>query len=237
MLRVTRAGGWIVVLETDYSSSTIDSDQTDLERRLALAAAQSVRSGYVARQLYRLLIDQGLADISVTVRPVTLTSYAVARGASLDLIEPGALASGMVTEEELHAWHAELERADARNAFFACINMILVSGRKRKYVRSAAPLSKVRPAGRGYSLGADVLGRCLPCGHYNRVPDCAAPAGVGVGAAGCAARDRPRCCPAHCLRVGRRDWHRCEPLSFSPTPGLMGRDVSGQRREWRSAPR
>jgi len=130
MLRVTRPGGWIVVLETDYSSSTIDSDQIDLERRLALAAAQSVRSGYVARQLYRLFTDQGLSGISVTVRPVTSTRYAVVRGASLDLIEPGALASGIVTEEQLHAWHAELERADARNAFFACINMMLVSGCK-----------------------------------------------------------------------------------------------------------
>jgi len=48
----------------------------------------------------------------------------------LDLIEPGALASGIVTEEQLDAWHAELEQADARNAFFACFNMILVSGCK-----------------------------------------------------------------------------------------------------------
>jgi ubiquinone/menaquinone biosynthesis C-methylase UbiE len=130
MLRVTRPGGWVVVLDTDYSSSTIDSDQTDLERRLALAAAQSVRSGYVARKLYRLFTDQGLTDISVTVRPVTVTRYAVVRDFVLDLIEPGALASGVVTEEQLDAWHAELEQADARNAFFACSNMILVSGCK-----------------------------------------------------------------------------------------------------------
>lgn len=130
MLRVTRPGGWVVVLDTDYSSSTVDSDQTDLERCLALAAAQSVRSGYAARKLYRMFTDQGLSDISVTVRPVTLTKYAVARGAVLDLIEPGALASGIVTEEQLHLWHAELEQADARNAFFACFNMILVSGCK-----------------------------------------------------------------------------------------------------------
>lgn len=130
MLRVTRPGGWIVALDTDYSLFTVDSEQTDLERRLALAAAQSVPSGYVARKLYRMFTDQGLSDISVTVRPVALTKYAFARGALLDLIEPGALASGVVTEEQLHSWHAELEQADARNAFFACLNMILVSGCK-----------------------------------------------------------------------------------------------------------
>src|SRR5262249_42537230 len=66
LLRVTRPGGWIVVLDTDYSSFSIDSDQTDLERRLALAATQSVRGGYVARKLYRLFTDQGLSDISGT---------------------------------------------------------------------------------------------------------------------------------------------------------------------------
>jgi ubiquinone/menaquinone biosynthesis C-methylase UbiE len=130
MLRVTRPGGWIVVLDTDYSSSTIDSDQIDLERRLALAAAQSVRSGYVARTLYRMFTDQRLSDISVTVCPVMVTSYVALRGASLDLIEPWALASGLVTEEQLDAWHAELEQADARHAFFASGNMMLVSGRK-----------------------------------------------------------------------------------------------------------
>jgi len=77
-----------------------------------------------------MFTDQGLSDIAVTVRPVTLTSYVALRGASLDLIEPWALASGVVTEEQLGAWHAELEQADARHAFFACGNMILVSGRK-----------------------------------------------------------------------------------------------------------
>jgi ubiquinone/menaquinone biosynthesis C-methylase UbiE len=131
MLRVTRPGGWIVALDTDYASSTIDSDHTDLERRLALAAAQSVRSGYAARKLYRLFTDQGLSDISVTVRPLTATRYEVVHGGSLDLIEPEALASGAVTQEELNSWHADLEQADARNAFFACINTILVSGCKR----------------------------------------------------------------------------------------------------------
>jgi ubiquinone/menaquinone biosynthesis C-methylase UbiE len=130
MLRVTRPGGWIVVLDADYSSGAIDSDQIDLERRLALAAAQSVRSGYVARKLYRMVTDQGLADISVTVCPITVTSYQVARVGLLDLVEPSALASGIVTEEELHSWHAELEQADARHAFFTCGNMILVSGCK-----------------------------------------------------------------------------------------------------------
>lgn len=130
MLRVSCPGGWVVVLDADYSSFTVDSDQTDIERRIALAAARSVRSGYVARMLYRMFTYQGLAGISVTVRPVTLTKYAFARGSLLDLIEPGALASGIVTEAELHSWHAELEQADVRNVFFACLNMILVSGCK-----------------------------------------------------------------------------------------------------------
>jgi ubiquinone/menaquinone biosynthesis C-methylase UbiE len=130
MLRVTRPGGWIVVLDADYSSGTTDSDQIDLERRLALAAAEGVRSGYVARKLYRMFTDQGLAVISVTVCPVTMTSYGALRAGLLDLVEPSALASGIVTEEELNSWHAELEQADARHAFFACGNMILVCGRK-----------------------------------------------------------------------------------------------------------
>ncbi|MFI5273956.1 MAG: class I SAM-dependent methyltransferase [Ktedonobacterales bacterium] len=128
MNRVTRPGGWVVVLETDYSSLTIDSEQVEVERRLARVAAERVRSGYAARSLRRLFARAGLTDLTVEVRPQVFTSYPVVRRGWLDAVEPVALARGAVTPVELARWHDELEAAEAGGAFFASLNHILVAG-------------------------------------------------------------------------------------------------------------
>ncbi len=133
MIRVTRPGGWVVVLETDYATLSIDSDEREIERRLALATAERVRSGYAARQLYRRFKQQHLADVSVEVRPQQFSSYAVARIGWLDTVEPLALARHLVTQEELDRWHQELERSEQAGLFFASLNHLLVAGRKQHF--------------------------------------------------------------------------------------------------------
>lgn len=130
MVRVVRPGGWLVVLETDYSTMTIDADDIDLERRLARFAAGRVRSGYVARALYRMFHEQGLADVSVEVRPQTFTRYELVRLGWLAGTEHDALAAGVVSTEELDRWHAALEAADRDDAFFASLNHVIVAGRR-----------------------------------------------------------------------------------------------------------
>ena len=130
MLRVTRPGGWVVVLETDYATLSIDSEETDIERRLARAAAERVRSGYAARRLARLFKQAGLEDISVEMRPQQFTSYAIVRVGWLDAVEPLALANKLVTQEELDRWHRSLEQIEQAGVFFATLNHNLVAGRK-----------------------------------------------------------------------------------------------------------
>ncbi len=130
MVRVTRPGGWIVVLETDYSTLSIESEETDLERRLARLAAEQVRSGYAARQLYRLFLQQRLASVSVEIRPQQFTSYALVRAGWLDAVERSALERNHISEEELDRWHRSLERLEQQGAFFASLNHLLVAGRK-----------------------------------------------------------------------------------------------------------
>jgi len=71
MTRVTKSGGWVVVLDTDWGSLSTDSDDTDIERRLARFLAESfMPNGYSGRKLYRLFKQQNLADISFEVFPV-----------------------------------------------------------------------------------------------------------------------------------------------------------------------
>jgi len=129
--RVVRPGGWIVVLDSDWGSLSIDTCEVDAERRLVhFFTEHMVNNGYSGRQLYRLFMKQGLADVTVEVCGIPLIDYALARQVLLlDGCEREALTSGVVSGEELESMHAWWNQAAADGAFFASMSMMLVSGR------------------------------------------------------------------------------------------------------------
>lgn len=132
MVRVTKSGGWVVVLDTDFGTLSVDSPEADIERRLArVRAEQFLANGYAGRQLYRLAKEQRLEDVQVELLPTVATVYSVARaGALFDEVERHAVRSGAITTEELQRWHAGLDDAAARGTFFASVCSVLVAGRK-----------------------------------------------------------------------------------------------------------
>jgi ubiquinone/menaquinone biosynthesis C-methylase UbiE len=132
MTRVTKSGGWVVVLDTDWGSLSTDTDETDIERRLArFLAESSLQNGYSGRKLYRLFKQQNLADISFEVFPVAIPNYALARrGTQAERIEQEALKAGVVTAKELHRWQTGLEQADSEGVYFCSVNLMLFAGRK-----------------------------------------------------------------------------------------------------------
>lgn len=132
MVRVTKPGGWVVVLDTDWGSLSIDTEETDIERRLArVKAERCLHNGYSGRQLYRLFRRRQLQDITVKMIPTFVTNYALAREiATLDKIEKEALAAGVITQHELERWHASLEWAAGEGVLFGSASLVLVGGRK-----------------------------------------------------------------------------------------------------------
>ncbi|HXV83126.1 MAG TPA: methyltransferase domain-containing protein [Candidatus Binatia bacterium] len=132
MTRVTKTGGWVVVLDTDWGTYAIDTAEIDVERRLnRFFAEQMFYNGYAGRQLYRLLKRQGLQQVSFEIWPVALTHYALARQIQLaDRLEQEALAANILTEEELGRWRTSLEQADAEGLFFSYGCLVLAAGRK-----------------------------------------------------------------------------------------------------------
>ncbi len=131
MVRVTRPGGWVVVLDGDWATFSIYSDEVELERRLVrFHAERMINNPYSGRALHHLFRSQRLQDISIEAWPVTLTDYALARRMGrLDQIEQEALAAGVIDEGESSRWQASLRRA-AANGFFSSTNGITVAGRK-----------------------------------------------------------------------------------------------------------
>ena len=132
MERVTKPGGWVVVLDTDYASESTNSDEFELERKYArFLADHSVNNGLAARQLPGWLRRHGLVDIAIELFPIYYDNYALGRTAgNMDRIDQLALQLGAFTTDELTRWYASLERADAAGAYLTSANMVLAAGRK-----------------------------------------------------------------------------------------------------------
>jgi hypothetical protein len=90
-----------------------------------------VAKGYVGRQLYGLFRRQQFTDISVELRSIYVTDYALGRyGYHLEVLEGEALAAGVISEEEVLRWRQSLERAQDEGAFYSHVIGVLVAGRK-----------------------------------------------------------------------------------------------------------
>jgi len=139
MARVTKPGGWVVILDADHGTWSINTAEVDIERRLTRVLAERiVINGYAGRQLYGLFKRQQFIDINVEIRPLYFTDYAQFRyGTQMDIIECEALAAGLVTEEELKRWQQNLEAAETTRTFFAHAAGILVAGRKAESTNSS----------------------------------------------------------------------------------------------------
>jgi len=79
----------------------------------------------------RLFKQQGLVEIEIHPFPLVTTDLAFMRQATvIDETERIARAEGVITEEKLNHWRAELKDADDRGLFFAVMLQLLAVGRK-----------------------------------------------------------------------------------------------------------
>ena len=131
MIRVTRAGGTICVLDTDYASASVAIDEHELERRFTRVVLEhSIKNGYAAREMPLLFQQHELDEIDLEIVPVVYADYAMARELGRwDTIERIALELDLLNEQELQHLRASCERADAQGGFLLHVNMVMVAGR------------------------------------------------------------------------------------------------------------
>ncbi len=132
MLRVTKTGGRVVVLDTDHGTWSVDTPEKDIERRISRYKADYFgNNGYAGRQLYRLFKQAVLMDVTSEIISGYFTNYELVRFMfMLDEVEPAAVKAGVISEEELIRWRATLETAAKGGYFFCSESMILAVGRK-----------------------------------------------------------------------------------------------------------
>jgi len=110
MTRVTRRGGRVVVFDFDWDTLIIDHPDKETTRTIVLSYSDSIRNGWIGRQLPRLFKEQGLAVLSID--PVQVfVHYALAElflGAHLAQLQ----ASGTLSPGQARQWWEHLQHAD-----------------------------------------------------------------------------------------------------------------------------
>jgi ubiquinone/menaquinone biosynthesis C-methylase UbiE len=131
MGRVTRPGGWVALMDTDWGTRSVDTPEVDLERRMARVLSElCLANGYSGRRLYGMAVRAGLADVSVDVLPLYVTDYALWRLLSrMDLAGEQAVQAGAMTADEVRRLDESWRALGDAGTFFALTTMVLVSGR------------------------------------------------------------------------------------------------------------
>ncbi|GAA1898245.1 methyltransferase domain-containing protein [Asanoa iriomotensis] len=130
LTRVTRPGGRVCLIDTDWESAAVDGVPGDLaavmrDRLLNLSAQHHNDMG---RTLRRRLVHAGLTDVTATA--VTLvfpnpTSAAVVMPFFNPEVPPEA---GMVPDELRDRWFAEVAAAGERDEFLAALTIWVAAG-------------------------------------------------------------------------------------------------------------
>ncbi len=129
MVRVTRRGGRVVLADTDWASSSVDFSDCNLERRLIVFFAQHMRpNGLAGRCLASLCREQGLLDIRVDT--VAMVQQHLDQTPFGDWLIDTARREKVIDEAQAAHWHDELQTREREGRFYACVNMVIVSGRK-----------------------------------------------------------------------------------------------------------
>jgi SAM-dependent methyltransferase len=132
MLRVTRPGGRVVVMDTDWGTRSVDTPETGLERRMArVLAERCLVNGYSGRRLYGMMVRAGLTDLHVDVVPLHVTDYGLWRLLSrLDLAGEIAVREGAMTADEVRRLDESWRALGDAGTFFALTSMVMLTGVK-----------------------------------------------------------------------------------------------------------
>ena len=131
MVRVTRPGGRVVVFEGDWETLIIDAGDRTVTRKITNAFCDSIRNGWIGRQLPGLFKQYGLVDIAVVPDTLMTADYAlIDQLLGLRTTVERVQTAGEISASEAAAWLADLEQRSQAGRFFAAITAFAISGRK-----------------------------------------------------------------------------------------------------------
>jgi ubiquinone/menaquinone biosynthesis C-methylase UbiE len=129
MVRVTRPGGRVVVIDVDFDLCVLDLPDVDATRRAVHGMCDSMASGQIGRRLPRLFRASGLSDVAVDCRFVPFTNDIIAPLIAGSLA--GAVAAGTLDKDDAEACWEAVEDLMADGEALCGFPFFIVSATKR----------------------------------------------------------------------------------------------------------
>jgi SAM-dependent methyltransferase len=128
LTRVLRPGRRLSVFDFDWDTMIIDSPDKDTTRTVVRSFSDSIRHGWIGRQLPRRLRENGYVDVTTTPHQVKihLDFARLLLGGHLT----NAQRQGLLQTDQLRQWWQDLESADRRGTFTMAFTAYISSGRK-----------------------------------------------------------------------------------------------------------
>ncbi len=124
MVRVTRPGGSIAIIEPDFDTNTVNVPHRDITRRvLAHECDTAVVDGWLVRDLRSIMRDAGLRDVTLASRMVVFDPDLAAQYFGGIGREAGA--AGVLDADETRTWSAAVDDLHARGRLFGAIGYYL----------------------------------------------------------------------------------------------------------------
>jgi SAM-dependent methyltransferase len=129
MRRVTRPGGRIVVLDTDWGTTTVNGGDQRLTRRILDGFCAHLAQAGIGRRLPGLLHRAGMTEVDVAAETAWSRQLSAATRRPCPQLAAGAVDEGAVTPAEADRWLAQLRRAAEDGTFLWATTGFAVAGR------------------------------------------------------------------------------------------------------------
>jgi len=131
MLRVSRSGGRIVLVDPDWETLVVDSPDVSVTRKILNIRGDTVRNAWIGRRLFSLFREAGLVHIAVAPMAFGWTDYFLVDGMfAFEGSAQNAVKAGAVSSQEADTWLGHLKEASQKQIFFAGLTLFVVAGRK-----------------------------------------------------------------------------------------------------------
>jgi len=128
-VRVTKPGGRVVVVDTDWGSLSTHTGADELERRLVqFRAEEFLANGYSGRRLSGLFSALALQEINIETVALHTTDLNLWQLLTqTDQVADIARTRGVLTEAEFQHWNNALMHSSETGAFFGSVSVVTVS--------------------------------------------------------------------------------------------------------------
>lgn len=130
LARVTKPGGYVVAAEAEPETMVIYPGDKATTRRIVQTYADSIRNGWIARQLVGLFMDAGLIDVVPVPEVLLVVELELVRQFWLDAHLEQIKQTGILPAHQVDAWLAELVEAQQRGRFLFSLAGFTAVGRK-----------------------------------------------------------------------------------------------------------